>query len=225
MIPRLCAVALAASALAFAQLDTNTVTVTASRTLTVQPDQVVFGVSVTSGFSSSLTDVLNALQPVGVTAAEFVGVSSLITGVSTAVGSGNLPLPQLLWTFVLPEPFASLKSTVTALMNLQQSVTQNSSGFTLSFSLQGTQVSQQLQQMQVCPLTDIMSDAQLQAQKLAHVAGASLGTVLALTNSAPNTINIPTAVARFSPAIYVYDPQYASTPTTCAITVKFSLLP
>jgi hypothetical protein len=57
MIPRTLLVTFLASVAALAQMETNTVTVSASQTLTVQPDQVLFAVIVTSGIGSSLTDV------------------------------------------------------------------------------------------------------------------------------------------------------------------------
>ncbi len=224
MISRLCVVALAASALAFAQLDTNTVTVTASQNLTVQPDQILFSVSVTSGIGSGLSDVLNALQPVGVTAAGFVGVTSVQSVCNTPAQPGGVctgPAPQLQWSFTLPAALAGMKSTITALTNLQQSITQNNSGFTLSFSIAGTQVSPQLQQMQVCPLAELMSSAQLQAQKLANVAGASLGAVLALAGSTPNT---SASGSNFIEVGAYTSVQSFSTPTVCSMTVKFSLL-
>src|ERR1700730_7421267 len=61
---------------AFAQLDSNSVTVTATRSMTQQPDQVLFGVTVQSGLNTSLDDVVAALQGSGITSANFSGVST-----------------------------------------------------------------------------------------------------------------------------------------------------
>ena len=212
---RIGCLALLISAVAFGQLPSNTVTVTSSRTLNVQPDQIVFNVTVASGIGTSLTSVLAALQPAGITAANFSGVS---TG---TFSPGVVQMAAVQWSFTLPVAFAAMQATVTALTSLQQSITQNNSGLTLSFSVAGTQVSQQLQQMQVCPLSDLLSDAQAQAQKLAHVAGFSVGSVLAMSSSTLDTaVSGNSSVAELgiaSPTIY-------SAPPVCSMTVKFSLI-
>ena len=72
----LTSVLLASASLVFAQTDANSITVVASRNTTLQADQAVFNVSVTSGLNTTLEDVLGALQGSGVTAANFTGVNS-----------------------------------------------------------------------------------------------------------------------------------------------------
>jgi hypothetical protein len=196
MLHRICTVALLTCAVGYGQLDSNTVTVAASRTLTIQPDQVFFYVAVNSGIGTTLNTVLAALQPVGITATNF---SSVSTG---TFSTGVIQMASVQWSFTLAAPFADMQTTVAALTSLQQSVMQNNSGLTLSFSLGGTQVSQQLQQMQVCPLSGLLSDAQAQAQKLANVAGFSVGTVVAMSSST----SIPSGAT-----------------LVCSMTVEFSL--
>src|SRR5579862_2598794 len=104
-----------AASMLFAQLESNTVTVTATRTVTVQPDQVVFTVSVLSPPTASIDDVLAMLQGSGITASQFSGVSgplqlSETTGISVGTSS------QLLqWTFSLPEPVGQFKATAATL--------------------------------------------------------------------------------------------------------------
>src|SRR5271167_3429476 len=71
MFLRLSVLALLVASVAFAQLETNSVTVTASRTVSAAPDQVIFGVFVNSGFSSSLADIVNAVSSAGITQANF----------------------------------------------------------------------------------------------------------------------------------------------------------
>ena len=60
---------LAASSAVFGQLDDNTLTITASRTMDVQPDQVIVGVYVNAPFDNTVDDILGALQGSGVTSA------------------------------------------------------------------------------------------------------------------------------------------------------------
>src|SRR5277367_958329 len=80
------------SSLLFGQLDSNSVTVSANQNTNLQPDQVVFGIYVTSGINSSLDDVLAALKTSGITIANFSGVSSN----GTQVGTG-LPQQAIQW--------------------------------------------------------------------------------------------------------------------------------
>ena len=210
---------------AFAQLDSNSVTVSAARSITQQPDQVLFGVTVQSGFNSSLDEVVAALQGSGITAANFSGVS-----MAPLVFAGN-PIPtqppvtitqMLQWTFGLPAPLAKIKDTIATLTALQKSVAQLNSGLTLSFNVQGTQASAQSQQMHVCPTSDLLADARAQAQKLADAAGLSLGTVLAMSSgsSTPNSI-VPVPV--ISVASFVSS-TFSTFPSVCSMTVKFALL-
>src|SRR5438105_4525261 len=158
--------------LAYGQLDSNSITVTASRSTAVQPDQVVFRVSVSSGLNTSLDDVLAALMGSGITRTNFSSVNTnpnfLFTGVPPPTSiSSALSGPTLSWNFTLPVPLARMKDTVTALTALQKTIMQNNSGLTLTFAVEGLQVSPQLQQMQTCAVADLLSDARTEAQKLA----------------------------------------------------------
>jgi hypothetical protein len=214
---------------AFAQLDSNSVTVTAARSTTPQADQVLFGVTVQSGLNTSLDDVVAALQGSQITAANFSEVTT--AAISFAILSPTQPppttvAPMLQWTFALPVPLAKIKDTITTLTALQKSIAQQNNGLTLSFNVQGTRVSTQLQQSQACPTTDLLADAQAQAQKLASAAGLSLGAILAMSSGA----SVPNVVGNVVPAVTAGG--FVSTlvspspifPSTCSMTVKFSLL-
>jgi len=206
--------------LAFAQSDTNSITVSVSRSATVQPDQVVFGVTVQSGLNTVLDDVLAAVQPAGITASNFIGVSS--NNFVTVP-----PTPALTWTFSLTAPFSKQKDTVTSLTGLQQMIAQGKAGLTLSFGVAGTQVSAQALQSQVCSLADLVSDAKAQAQKIADAAGVTVGSILALSSgTAINTGSYAPASVAIVGA-YVSYSSFLSSPTSappCALTMKFSLL-
>ncbi len=224
MTRRICPLLLFLAPLAFGQLESNTVTVTATQNLSVQPDQVVFSVSVTSGISTSLSDVLTAVQSAGITSANFTGISSSLTGIIVPVPTpvnqpaqpGGVIAPTIQWNFVLAAPFATMKATITTLTGLEQSISQNNSGLSLSFSIQGTQVSQQLQQSQVCPLSDLLASAQSQAQKLANVAGMSIGAILAMSSVTSSAPAAGTAILGIVSTSYI-------APPVCSMTVKFAL--
>jgi hypothetical protein len=207
---------------AFAQLDSNSVIVSAARSMTQQPDQVLFGVTVQSGLNTSLDDVVAALQGSGITAANFSAVSTAPAYVLIGTGGPQPPTvtPMLLWTFALPAPLAKIKDTIATLTALQQRIAQQTNALTLSFNVQGTQISAQLQQSQVCPTSDLLADATAQAQKLAAAAGFTLGAILAMSSQTPNPTGIGsvasiTGLLSFAPPIL---------PTVCAITVKFAIL-
>lgn len=204
-------VALALSALpAYGQLDSNSITVTAARSSAIQPDQVVFVVSVTSGLDANLDNVTAALSGTGITAANFSGINS---GYATFALSNPMPpvQPTITWNFTLPVSIGQLKTTAATLTALQQNIGKNDSGLTLSFAVQGTQVSVQLQQSQACSVADLISDARAQAQKIASAAGFNLGGILAISGvTSSNTA---------SPALS----SYLAVPA-CTLTVKFGLV-
>ena len=211
-----------ASTLAFGQLDSNSVTVTASRSgSNPQPDQIFFGIFVDTGFDSSFTDVVALLQSAGITAANFSNVSTVqiypqvVTGMNRSPADLQ-PRPMLEWAFGLPVPMARMKDTVSQLNTLQQSIAKNG-GAMMSFQVQGTQVSPQLQQSQSCSVSDLLTDARAQAQKLADASAMNLGVILAMSSVAPNAASSPSAVI----SRYSSTGSYYSTP--CSLTVKFAV--
>lgn len=161
---------------AFGELDDNTLTVTSSRALTFQPDQVV--ISVTASFESTavLDDVLPAVQSAGVTLANLSGVYTYNTPVTLGPNRQTNE-----WFFVLQVPFSNLGSELTALATLQRSIQKNPAR-SLSYYVQGTQVSPQLSATGVCPYTALFQDAGAQAHTLASAAGVMLGPVVAISD-------------------------------------------
>src|SRR6266853_4167773 len=81
---------LAFASLISAQTDSNSVTVTASRTTTIQADQALFNITVTSGLNTSLDDVLAALQGSGITTANFSGLYDSQYGYPISAPDPNL---------------------------------------------------------------------------------------------------------------------------------------
>ena len=194
--------------LAFGQLDSNSITVTALRSTSLQPDQVAFGVDVTAGLDTTLDEVVAALADSGITMANFAGTGN---GVIQGVFLPNPPTavqPTIDWAFTLAVPLSQMKSTVATLTKLQQNIGNKSSGLTLSFSVRGTQVSQQLQQSQPCSVTDLVSDARAQALKIATAAGVSVGGIIGLSSVTGSTAIVPPNLI----------------PSGCTMTVKFALV-
>lgn len=209
------------SVVAFGQLDSNFITVTASRnTTSTQPDQAVFGVQVNSGIDTSLDDVIAALQGSGITIANFVGLNTNFLAITQNPVSVPVPaqlLQALAWSFRFAAPLTKMKDTVTTLSALQQSIAKKNPGLTLSFSVQGTQSSGQSQQ--ACSLSDLLSDARTQAQKLASGAGVTVGNILAMSSPTGLTVG---GFAGVSPLGALTAPVPSL--SACTLTVKFALL-
>ncbi|HYW46373.1 MAG TPA: SIMPL domain-containing protein [Bryobacteraceae bacterium] len=206
MIKRVIAFLLTAAGLAFGQATTNSITVTASRNANVQPDQVVFGVKVDAPLTASRDDAVSALQGSGITLANLTGV----TTVQQYDSKGQATVSLIEWTFSLPVAIADMKSTIALLSTVQTSNAQKNNGIAISFGVQGTQVSPQAQQALSCALSDLIGDANAQAQKMASAAGKGLGPLLAMGS----------ATVASTPGVLFASPVY--TPV-CSLTVKYQL--
>jgi uncharacterized protein YggE len=167
-----------APALLLGQLGTGTVTVTASNNSNPPPDQAIFSITVASAITQGLDGVLTALAPAGVSAANLTGVN-----LQSATGTQKQVLN---WSFQLTVPVTQLKSTAASLLSLQKTIGQNGNGLTLSFSVQGTQVSSQL--MQNCDFASLMANARMEAQSIAAASGFTTGAVVGLTGSVSQSI-------------------------------------
>jgi uncharacterized protein YggE len=162
----------------FGQPGPNTITITATRTNNIQPDQVLVGLSVTSGTTAGLDDITIALTDAGITGA---GLASVYTTTVDAT-SGGFPTRQaaLVWLFTLTAPLAKLSATLTQVISAQHTISVKNSGLTLSFHVEGMQVSKQLQQSQACSQAPLLADAQAQAKQVANAAGVSAGPILSI---------------------------------------------
>jgi hypothetical protein len=197
-----------ASAL-FGQLGTNAVTVTASNTASLQPDQILYSIQVSSGLGASLSDVVAAVQGLGITSANFTGIGTVNTVVN------GQPTQNLTWFFSLAAPLTSSKATIAQITAVQQTIAAAKNGFSLSFTVQGTQVSQQLQQSQSCVLSSLLAQARTQAQSLATAAGFKLDAVQAMSST------VTTSVSGQGQNLSSFLLGAGSAP--CTATVKFGL--
>jgi uncharacterized protein YggE len=205
---------LASSPALFAQLESNTITVFASQGASLQPDEAVFGVTVQSGLSTGLSDVLAALQGSGITQANFASVST---------SQSVFAVPALEWLFSLPVPLSKMKDTVTLLTNLVTSVAQNNSGLTLSFAVEGSHVSALAAEAQTCSISALLSNAQAQAQSLASAAGLFVGRILAMSSTTSTVVsNLPPV---FATSVGFVSPSLSSVTAAppCQLTIKYAL--
>ena len=193
--------------LAFGQIGSNSITVTATQSnASSLPDQAVFNVQVTSGLDSSMDDVIAALQGSGITAANFQGLNSFF---NTIPGVAS-PTQTLNWSFQLVVPLAKVKDTITTLSSLQAKIAAQNNGLSLSFSIQGTQSSAQ---PAACSLSNLLTNAQTQAQNLANGAGVSVGNILAMSSSTSGVTGVGLAGALLG-----------ASSSPCILTVRFALV-
>jgi len=196
--------------LAWGQLDPNSITVTASTNADLQPDEVVFGVTVNTTLEATRDEAIAALQGLGIT----VGNFSNVQNVQLYDPRGANPQTVLAWRFNLPVAFSNMQSTMGLLTTLQKNAAQKKNVLSISFGAQGTQVSAKLQQSQTCALSDLIADARAQATKLSAAARMGVGAILAMSSSTVATVSEPAALF----ASPLYSPN-------CSLTVKFELRP
>ncbi len=201
----------------FGQIESNTVRISASRQIVVPADQAVFGVAVTSPTSVILDQILAALPGTGITSADLTGVQ-------------NYDPVTFQWNFSLAVPLTSLTGTIATLSKLQQSIGQNNSGqnnsgLALTFSLNGTQVSPQLQASQPCSNADLIADATAQAQQLVAAAGMRLGPIRRLSGTPSIQPSSGVNANFFSGSFSAFLLEGAPPPVSCSLVVEFQLLP
>jgi hypothetical protein len=196
----------------FGQLSNNSVTVTSSNTANLQPDQIVYSIEVDSPPNATLDQVVAAVASLGITSSN---LSSITSQLLQAVVPGQSAPPPLSWFFSLAAPITSNQTTVAQLTSLQQSIAKQNNGLKMSFSVQGTRISQQLQQSQPCVLSNLLSQARTQAQSLASAAGFSLDVIQAMSTT------VTTSVSAQGQSLSSLLLGAGSAP--CSVTVKFGL--
>jgi uncharacterized protein YggE len=82
-----------------------------------------------------------------------------------------------------------LKDTVTAFDERVQAIAQKKNGMSMSYFVLGTQPASP-----TCALSDVLSDARTQAQKLAEAAGQTLGVILAISSDSPCSATVKFAL-------------------------------
>jgi hypothetical protein len=124
---------------------------------------------------------------------------------------------MLEWTFNLTVPLANLQATIGLIGALQTNNSKKGNGASIAYSIQGTQISNQLAQSQPCVWADLISDARGQASKLASGAGLGVGSILAVSSSSSSNLTAGSSPGSFSSS---GGQQVAS---TCSLVVKFTL--
>jgi hypothetical protein len=191
-----------------------------------------------------LDDITGALTAGGLSGANFTQVYT--TTSYTISGGVQTPQNMLIWSFTLTAPLSKLSGTLTQLVSAQQALAGNNSGLTLTFFVEGLQVSPQLQQSQPCKQSDLLADAQAQAKQVAAAAGVSAGPILSIGSvgadalqlvgggfyfqQAPilqlgaSTIGGVGLASLLTPAVSFPTPVYTAPQTTCSLTVQFQLM-
>ncbi len=187
------------------------ITVYATRTVNVPPDQAVVGAAVVAPADASIDDALAALPGTGFAASNLYNIYS----------SPQIYGATATWLFSMAVPFAKLGATLAALQKLPPS--------TVSFSIQGTQVSPQLLASQDCSYQSLLNDAQAQARQVTAEAGVQLNDLISVSDT-----NAPIAVRNgyvqgdfsqiISGAVFVaYIPSIYNAPPTCSLSARYGI--
>lgn len=215
---RLCLALLCGMLPLAAQLDPNTITVTASRTLTGTVNQAVLQITVNAPQDATLEQISAVLQQAGLGSLTFTGAGTRF-GVSNPLFGNALTLR---WTFRATVALAALPQAVASTLALKQP------GWPLSVDISSITNSD----TPPCPYAALIADARAQAQKLAALAGLSVGNILGLSDTPRGdfaSLGIPTPIAAFRLGDFVSTAAFAtftlpSPPSTCSLGVKFALL-
>lgn len=209
----------------FGQMEPHILTMSATRNISLQPDQALLSLSVTSNTNQSLDQIVAALSGLGINSTNFTGFIN------------NTAAPNFQWNFNWTAPLSNLTTTIGSLTKLQQTIAQNNSGLALAFYIDGTEVSQQLQQSQSCSNSDLTADATAQAQKLAAAAGLTLGPIVKISNTPVVESGVLGGISYVSAQLYAVPGVYRlgdfsglsfappSPSLTCSLFVTFRLLP
>ncbi len=206
--------------------DQHTITITASRSTSLQPDQALISLTVTSRLTYTQDAIAAALTQAGISGATFTGVNSTPVGVTTNGVAAAAAQSVLQWSYTLGVPIAQAGSTVALLLAANQNFAKTDASLSLTFFVEGLQVSPALQASQSCDESGLVNDANATAQKLATAAGVSVGPILSL--GSPGTSGPPTA-------LFVRDPFFnvggalssflLGTPANnCSLTVQYQML-
>lgn len=187
------------------------------------PDSVTLLVTVTTPQASSIEDAIALVPGLGLSAANLVYVSSILSNPFNPVSA-----PAIAWEFSLNVPLAKIADRIALITAAAKSAM-------VSFNINAS-----TSQAPPCAYAQLISDARAQAQKLANAAGVTLGPVSALADG-PATASgsiyaAPTAAVRSpgfagyllgapvpAPAIALVGSSVAVAPSTCSLTVQFML--
>jgi hypothetical protein len=173
------------SVAAFGQNDANTVTVVATRSLDLPIEQVSYSVQVKSPIDATLSQVLQEVQSVGITANDLSGVSTTAPALQIPIPGIVLlsDTPQLIWSFSLTSRFSKLQQTLAQLRAVSTPNPDKKSNFTISFCIANASATQaSIDEVANAALPDLITDARARAKRLADAAGLTVGVILNLSD-------------------------------------------
>jgi uncharacterized protein YggE len=199
---------LAIAVSAFAQ--TDGINTTASRTITLNPDEVTFGVTVITEFGTSMEEVLAVVQDVGITSKHLMAISS------TEQYYGPEPFDRrarLLHSFNVTHPYSKLKEISGKLEAARKTLIAESGD--LAWSLYVSASDKAVQDMRRQLLPQLLAEAKSNAEFMANAAGLTLGTLVSLAESSYPSGAVP----------YYYSGAgfYGSQPSPSPITVSYTV--
>jgi hypothetical protein len=216
------------SVAAFSQNQTSSVTVVASRTLDLPIEQVSYNVQVKSAIDATLSQVLQEVQSLGITANDLSAVSTTASALQIPIPGIVLSpdTPQLIWSFSLISRFSQFQQTLAQLRAASIARPDKKSNFTISFSIVNASAAQaSMDEAANRALPDLIADARVRAKRLADAAGLTVGVVLDLSDGrsslSAGLLTLPGAdILRLTTSLG----GFTSPKLTVSVTVRFALL-
>ncbi len=175
-------VALCFSVVACAQI--NGITTSVARTITLAPDEVVLGVSVTAPTTVTQEQVLQTLDGTGVTAGDLVGIGSApdynYTGQPASV--------RLVHQYGFTVPYSKMKETTDKLDVIRSAAAANNQDVTYGLFVNASQSAVDAARQRAIP--ELIAEARKRAEYLGGLANLRIGPILSLNDSAYSNSNL-----------------------------------
>ena len=194
---------------AFGQSDAITVTV--SRNVDLSPDQIYFSFAIVADPDVSLDQILQASEPLGLTAKNLLSINLQQYGPSPSQ-------VRLAYAFDFTTEMAKFKETNEKLATVRRTMAANTPSMDLQVYAIAISPSESARdQARQGLLSPLFSDAKQRAGQLAQAAGVTLGAIVGVTEAWASNVSS-------SPYYGIYGPVGPSTlKTAFSLTVRYAV--
>jgi hypothetical protein len=203
------AVLLTIAVAAFAQ--TDGINTSAARTITLNPDEVTFGVTVFTEFGTSMEEVLAVVQDAGITSRHLMAISSAEYYAPDLIDRR----PRLLHSFYITHPYSKLREISRRLEAARTALIAQSGDLSWSLYVNATDKAVQDARRQLLP--QLLAEAKSNAEFMASAAGLTLGALVSVAESAYPSGGV--SLPYYSSGIGFYGSQPSPSPITISYTV------
>ena len=179
-MPCLVLAMIALCAPAVAQSD---IVATVSRTVELAPDQITFFLAIMTDPDVTLDQVLQASQPLGLTARDLLGISSQQFGPGPSQ-------TRLAYTFEYEAQFSKFKEANDKMASLRRTLAANTPAMEVQvYSISVSPADAAVDQARQGAMTQLFADAKQRADQMAKAGGVSIGSVVGVSEGVSNAAN------------------------------------